>query len=782
MNRFARHRLFPFLGRVFFRHWQARLRVLLAGLILWQFAVWFDEYFLSATEWLVRAAIATVIMTEWFPRIRPVWRRLAAVLLLLALHAYRLDLSAEGIRFGEGAAVMLETAATALKQAAPAMHPFIWFALGTAAIHWLMAGWLTERMRIAFVTVSAVTVFAVVDSFSKLVLWEQAAITVFAGLGLLLVEHFDKFRRRHPASWAYLREYPGSIVVPAVTVLVLVMGAGALAPDARPLLTDPYTLYKHWKGERVVTGGKGFATDVTPAPSFQSNESGYSRDDRFLGEGFYYDFSEVMRITTSHPSYWRGEAKSFYTGAGWTDSLEEQDDRLVMAFSGQPLPGYEWETGPASGETLLVRQQVTMLGDDPDFAVLFGAPGLVSVRTESIPPAIEGPDAPEAMAPDGSEPVGIWSARQGELLRAGDTYPRIYGAESAVPVADEAGWRGVTMEAYADLLAENGALWAPYLQLPDTLPERVRRLAEEVSAEADTPYDKVKSIEQFLKTTYPYANRPDLGKGQSDDFVDRFLFEIREGYCDYFSTSMAVMVRAIGLPARWVKGFRTGIHEFELQMPRGYMPDQRLMQQLRSGEGTYIVRNADAHSWVEVYFPGYGWLPFEPTSGFTLPLVQREPEAVEASADVVWETDAAAGGGASGAPVGTGIAALVAAVALALIVALVRLARRAGGWAAIRRIRWNPFGSNPQPGLNEMALSEAGRILKWLGRRGYPRESHETIREAAGRWAKKNRWLQPDFETLATVVERARYSPDGVTAEDVAELGVIRKRLKEELK
>ncbi|MBM9834622.1 transglutaminase domain-containing protein, partial [Enterococcus faecalis] len=79
------------------------------------------------------------------------------------------------------------------------------------------------------------------------------------------------------------------------------------------------------------------------------------------------------------------------------------------------------------------------------------------------------------------------------------------------------------------------------------------------------------------------------------DYVDQFLFESQVGYCDNFSTAMVVLLRSLEIPARWAKGFSPGSPATE------------------NGITTYTVRNLNAHSWVEVYFDGYGWVPFEPT-------------------------------------------------------------------------------------------------------------------------------------------------------------------------
>ena len=85
-----------------------------------------------------------------------------------------------------------------------------------------------------------------------------------------------------------------------------------------------------------------------------------------------------------------------------------------------------------------------------------------------------------------------------------------------------------------------------------------------------------------------------------EDYVDQFLFDTKRGYCDNFSTSMVVMLRSIDIPARWVKGFAPGEYQLDDE-----------------GERVYQITNNEAHSWVEAYMPGIGWMPFEPTIGFS---------------------------------------------------------------------------------------------------------------------------------------------------------------------
>ena len=152
--------------------------------------------------------------------------------------------------------------------------------------------------------------------------------------------------------------------------------------------------------------------------------------------------------------------------------------------------------------------------------------------------------------------------------------------------------------------------WAlvKYTQLPPELPQRVRDLGAEVTAGAETPYDKAKAIEAYLKTL-PYSLQMNPPPYNSDG-VDHFLFEEKRGYSEYFGSAMAVLLRTQGIPARMVTGYTVG----------DQVPDHDI----------YVVTDSHSHGWVEVFFPRYGWIGFEPTPGATIPLaVQPVAEELE---------------------------------------------------------------------------------------------------------------------------------------------------------
>lgn len=131
-----------------------------------------------------------------------------------------------------------------------------------------------------------------------------------------------------------------------------------------------------------------------------------------------------------------------------------------------------------------------------------------------------------------------------------------------------------------------------YTALPEKLPGRVKELTEQVTADYDNPYDKLKAIEKFLQA-YSYNIQPKKIP-KNKDFVDTFLFENKEGYCTSYATAMAIMGRCIGIPTRYVEGFVVNYDEKEKN-------------------NTYLVRNNQAHAWAEAYIEGFGWIPFEAT-------------------------------------------------------------------------------------------------------------------------------------------------------------------------
>ena len=152
----------------------------------------------------------------------------------------------------------------------------------------------------------------------------------------------------------------------------------------------------------------------------------------------------------------------------------------------------------------------------------------------------------------------------------------------------------------ADLRAAEGAsppdVTSSYLELPP-IDGRIPLLADQVTASAGSHYDKALALENYLRTHFAYSLQ--LPRTVPHDPLANFLFERRQGHCEYFASSMAVMLRTLGIPSRVVNGFRSG--------------------EFNDLTSQYVIRASNAHSWVEAYFPNYGWVAFDPTPGAAIP-------------------------------------------------------------------------------------------------------------------------------------------------------------------
>jgi transglutaminase-like putative cysteine protease len=262
---------------------------------------------------------------------------------------------------------------------------------------------------------------------------------------------------------------------------------------------------------------------------------------------------------------WRGIALNQFDGRSWANT-----DRQVM-ISRSPegrflLPGYY---GGGRGQTLHYRVLLEPLGTN----VFFVAP---------TPRWIQGgyrlvtTDAGGALYDlDREHPVGI------------------YEGESDVNRPAEPGLR----DTVSDSEGASQFAWdeKKLLQLPELDP-RIPQLAREITAKSRTPYAQAADLENYLRSHYGYTL--DLGRVVPKDPLASFLFERKQGHCEYFASAMAVMLRTQGIPARVVNGFRGG--------------------EFNDITSQYVVRMRNAHSWVEAYIPGYGWMSFDPTPGDNL--------------------------------------------------------------------------------------------------------------------------------------------------------------------
>ncbi len=344
--------------------------------------------------------------------------------------------------------------------------------------------------------------------------------------------------------------------------------------------------------------------------------SGYSEEGSLGNEDLVENHKVALVVTGRRglsPIYLTGSVKDIYTGYSWENSKENylRDEQEYQMDHGELLYGLS-RLDPEIFENYRMAESKTM-------DIIYNN---IKTKTFFYPSKTKWFKFSRENANFDSEPAGITFAKakgdktkynisyyeinlQGQefqdMLRQADDfsydysgtidYERINWVIGEFHVRDKEEFI-LSKENFYDLYKKRAEIiYNSYTNLPNTLPVRVKELAYEITKEEDTRYDKLKAIEAYL-LEYEYSHTP--GKKPEDaDFVDYFLFDNKKGYCTSFATSMAVLGRSIGIPTRYVEGFAVNYED-------------------RDDIG-FLVRNSDAHAWVEAYFDGVGWIPFEAT-------------------------------------------------------------------------------------------------------------------------------------------------------------------------
>ncbi|HVE46441.1 MAG TPA: DUF3488 and transglutaminase-like domain-containing protein [Acidimicrobiales bacterium] len=404
------------------------------------------------------------------------------------------------------------------------------------------------------------------------------------------------------------------------------------------------------------------------------------------------DNTLVMRVRASKPDFWRGQTFDVWDGRNWTLSTERS--RVLAGSSPLPVPAVPGEENTISGPELVQTFYLDKAGPN----VVFGAHRISRVYF---------PDRRVFQLSDGT-------LRAGVALMEKSAYTVV---SDRAPVTED-----ILRAADGDASGLPPAIAERYLALP-TLPERVSELARRVTASAPTTYDKVRALEAWMGRNTRYSlDIPPLPKGA--DAVEQYLFEDRTGFCEQIATSLVVMMRHLGVPAR---------------LAVGYTPGQR-----NPFTGLFEVRASDAHAWAEVWFPGIGWQAFDPTA----------------------EVPLAGDGGLSRAS--SGIASYLSARlprppewAVAAFALLVVVGVAAAGVIRLQAVLGRRRGRRPKSWA-EMCLArmEAAGAAK-----GRQRRPSETVREYAASLRRQGVG-DARLDEVAAIVTRDAFSGQPVTADE----------------
>ncbi len=451
--------------------------------------------------------------------------------------------------------------------------------LAWTLIMWLIAawmGWFAGRRNAIAALLPSILLLAAVTSYSEFriyTLWLMVSV-------LLLLMGMWNYKE-HTMLWQRKKvDYSDSIrydVGQAVIFLTIIIGAITfVTPSISWREIRDYLRERDKSSESEAADLLGIQQQRVAGQNTPAQKPSLPRDHLLTG-GNAQSQEVVMMIRTGelppvvNPSiaasapryYWRSTTYDVYVGAGWITSFP-------------PSQRYQANTplipGLLNGYRSL-HLDVEMVQPEGKLfwsGILFSADVPIRVDWRLRPQSDLFADQSTLLEAD---------------MFAAASNARAYRAESYIPRVTVEDLRLASMD-YPDIIRER------YLQLPSSVPERVLQLAEEITEGKTNEYDKAKAIEAYLRT-YPYdLEVPAPPEGQ--DVADYFLFELKKGYCDYYATAMVVLARASGVPARFVSGYSSGSYD--------------------AANAEYIVRELNAHSWVEVYFPEIGWVEFEPTA------------------------------------------------------------------------------------------------------------------------------------------------------------------------
>ena len=393
-------------------------------------------------------------------------------------------------------------------------------------------------------------------------------LIIYLFLTLLLVARmfYINQRRRWEQTRTYLPSYLGTDLIRFALIACLVLVALSWST---PALARALPAAKNsW--DRVVTPRWNDVRNVFEN-AFASLRTTMGMTGEFYGPNLSLGrgsvLSDTVIFTVQTPSsppegeryYWRARIYDTYD-KGWSSTLE-----TTRALDAQEI-GLRFpdllDNPPAIPFTIYVNRPIaTILA--PDQPIWLSRPSRAEL----------------AFNPDGT--ADLASLRATPSLRAGE----IYSVRSSLNAVSVAKLRQAGRE-YPEWVKER------YLQLPESVSVRTRQLAFQIAEGKDTPYDITQAVTDYLRTNYQYSETVPQPPTNQDP-VDWFLFDLKQGFCNYYASSEVVLLRILGVPARLAVGYAQGDNVDNPEF--------------------YTVRQRDAHAWPEVYFPATGWVEFEPT-------------------------------------------------------------------------------------------------------------------------------------------------------------------------
>jgi len=441
---------------------------------------------------------------------------------------------------------------------------------------------LVRKQNYLTAVVPSAVVLLVIQSYDNLNEGRIWIIAFFAFLALLLLGRMNHLTNKK--SWRERRIFLSpdnnidltSIMTIAAGLIILI----SWTPPASFSGMD--SAIQRWN--RITRPWREFTESIKNAVSALESPSGGVRGEFYgteiaLGRGFPLSDALMFRVKAPELSsnqkppryYWRGYTYDYFDKGQWYTTGSSLQDYSPSDIISIPIPfntrrpaRFIFNTGELTFSLVYAPSEPAWFsrrgstrnlpaGDRQEIISWYAFPALLGGETYQVDAFLSNPNT-------------------GQLREAGQFYPAW--------VSDK------------------------YLQLPDGFSPRIIELAEEITSEYDNPFDKAAAITKYLRDNIDYAESlPQTPRNQ--DPLEWMIFENKQAYCVYYASAEVLMLRSLGIPARLAVGFAQGERVGDIR-------DGERVEDVREGE-EYIVRKLDAHAWPEVYFPGIGWVEFEPT-------------------------------------------------------------------------------------------------------------------------------------------------------------------------
>jgi transglutaminase-like putative cysteine protease len=564
------------------------------------------------------------------------------------------------------------------------------------------------------------------------------ALYLFVGLALLGRVNYLQNRRDWTARHVYLSpdaptDLSMSIVVSAALIIVVAWSLPMTIKEYRSAAQFWSDAAKPLKGVREKLRDAFAAVRQPVAPSGRD----YYGQNLALGLGSKHSDAVLFSVKAPPEAlnlprlYWRGVAYDYYEDGEWessapgTASFRPQNQFLPLVdYDAQPAPRYTFRTNQGghllytAANTVWVSRAASVLY----FPVNVGEMDVETIKAQ-------------------------------KLFLRGETYQ----ARAAMhnPTVSDLRY---TEQNYPDWVALN------YLQLPEGFSPAVQQLAQEITRDQPNPYDKAAAITDYLRREISYSERISAPPAGTDP-VEWFLFEGKQGFCNYYASAEVLMLRSVGIPARLVAGFSQG-------------------EKSETGS-TFTVRDSNQHAWPEVYFVGFGWVEFEPTGnqdplerpiGFTgVAGSPAAPAGLPPQARPTEPDDLLAPEGRP-TPVGPGISTIAVWFVISALAVVLFLSFRQGRYTRSRVARQASVGLRdflsahnlPSPpwldswvrwlqmSIIEQSFHAVNQGLNWLGR---PQPIHATAAERAAALQEMLPEGEEDIHALVEELHAHLFSP-----------------------